>query len=244
MRSFSQWYRSLLCSGPWIDIIPMALTHCKWGMCMRERNSLFSGLFSLPWSALLSSKYPSTWNPASEEIVWNSTPSVHPVKRLISEWYPLVNVSGQGMALLGLELSELKTWVNSLPYSNIIIKLVQNNCKSLPFRRRKNGRQRVIESIWFIEKLRNTVRISNVHQSFRSFQFPSKQGSLSHIHSATPLEWHCKGWQVMRVENVLELLFDHDLQKDGLWPSVLCGLKSVFIILVHVWSGCLETMPL
>ena len=34
-----------------------------------------------------------------------------------------MNVSGQDMALLGLELSELKIQVNSLPYSNIIIEL-------------------------------------------------------------------------------------------------------------------------
>lgn len=30
------------------------------------------------------------------------------------------------MALLGLEILELKVQVNALPYSNIIIKLVQN----------------------------------------------------------------------------------------------------------------------
>lgn len=71
---------------------------------------------------------PFTWNPSSREIARRSIPSVHPIQRLISEWYSLVNISGQGVALLGLELSELKIQVNSLPYSNIIIKLVQNNC--------------------------------------------------------------------------------------------------------------------
>lgn len=93
---------------------------------MRERNGLFGGHYI---SALVCPpNTPFTRNPSSREIAPRSNPSVHPIQRLISEWYSLVNISGQGVALLALELSELKIQVSSLPYSNIIIMLVQNSC--------------------------------------------------------------------------------------------------------------------
>lgn len=41
-----------------------------------------------------------------------------------------MSTSGQGMALLGLEISELKTKLNCLPHSNVIVELIWNNCKN------------------------------------------------------------------------------------------------------------------
>ena len=156
MRSVSQWYRSLF-SAHCIDIISMALPHSKGGGYERKKwfiQWLFYICLSLPFCP---SNILFTWNPSSREIAPSSILPMHLVQRLISEIYSLmsiISISGQGMALFGLELSELKIQVNSLIYSSTIIKLVQNNCKSLPSRRRKNGRQAVIESIWFMDKLR------------------------------------------------------------------------------------------
>lgn len=88
--------------------------------------------FSLPFCPPNSPLLPSfpTWNLSSREIAQSSIPSMHSVRRCISGLYVVMFPSDQDITLLGLETCELKMQINSLPHSDIIIKLVPNNCKN------------------------------------------------------------------------------------------------------------------